>query len=256
MSNNSPPIKPHSFIGLVLIAIAVLLLLHNIGFRILGVLFKFWPVLLIAVGIIMLANKNREQSGSKLPYFLVAVGGFFLLVQLNLFSLSFGAVIVPLLLFFAGYHVLRSGKVGPASCRSFCFGKKSEKALAPVEDDKPQSELYDDGSIDIYAILGGGNYNTRSEKLKGGNIVCVMGGAEVDIREADTQQDVIQIDVLAVMGGAELKVPPHWQVTVKALPLLGGVSNTTTCLAEKLGLPKKHLVITGLAFLGGVEVRN
>ncbi|SMF16623.1 Cell wall-active antibiotics response 4TMS YvqF [Alteromonadaceae bacterium Bs31] len=255
MSKNSPPIKPHSFIGLVLIALAALLLLHNIGFKLVGIVFKFWPVLVIAAGIIMLANKKPQQRAGVLPYALIIVGGLFLLAQLNLFNLSIGTILLPLLLFLAGYHFLRQGKL-VRGCGERNRLKKLTDAVSGLGEHADKNTLEADGSIDIYAILGGGDYNTRSHKLASGNIVCVMGGAQLDMREADTQQDVIQIDVLAVMGGAEIKVPPHWEVTAKVLPLLGGVSNKTTCMAEKLGLPKKHLVITGLALMGGVEVRN
>ena len=105
-------------------------------------------------------------------------------------------------------------------------------------------------------MLGGGNFSTRSKRLTNGNIIAILGGAEVDIREADSLKNTLEIDIVAFMGGVEIKVPPHFNVTVKLLPLLGGVTNKTTCLADKMGVPAKHLVLTGMALMGGVEITN
>jgi len=248
------PQKPRSFIGLVLIGAAILLLLNNIGFRLFGWILQFWPVLLIVAGVVLIAVKKEEQrSHGALPYFLVVAGGLLLMAQYRLFNLSFGAILIPMVLFFIGYNILRPNHMLGKRCGS----RRSPEHRSGVSNSS-EVENSDGGEdrIDIFAILGGGEYGTHSNNLTGGNVVCVMGGAEIDIREADTQNDVVELDILAIMGGAEIAVPPHWQVTVKVLPFLGGVSNQTTCLADKLGLPKKQLVITGFAFMGGIEVKN
>jgi hypothetical protein len=78
----------------------------------------------------------------------------------------------------------------------------------------------------------------------------------VDIRDADIEGESMEINILALMGGVEIRVPLHWQVSMRAVPFLGGVSNQTTFLADKLQMPKKTLVIRGLALMGGIDVRN
>ena len=126
-----------------------------------------------------------------------------------------------------------------------------------AEADATQSNTHsDDTKIDVFTVLGGGNFSTRSKRLTNGNIIAILGGAEVDIREADSLKNALEIDIVAFMGGVEIKVPPHFNVTVKLLPLLGGVTNKTTCLADKMGVPAKHLVLTGMALMGGVEITN
>ena len=55
------------------------------------------------------------------------------------------------------------------------------------------------------------------------------------------------------MGGVDITVPPDWRVTSEALPILGGVQDSTkTPAAETRG----HLIIKGLVMMGGVEVKN
>lgn len=267
--------KPRAMLGVALIVLAILLFLNNIGFRLLGVAFSHWPLLAIAGGVYLLVTRNRkgqsQQNIGFLPIALLAVGAFGLLTRYGFFHFSIGAVIGPIILLFIGLHLFRpNGRF----CRR---GNKQreDNALehlhtdithrqaadeqaeaADTSHEKSEYRAGEDNRIDIFTILGGGNYSTRSTNLKSGSVVCIMGGAEIDVREADMQGDVLELDILAFMGGAEIKIPAHWQVTVKALPLLGGVSNRTTCLADKMGVPKKTLVITGLALMGGIEVRN
>lgn len=252
-------IKPRSLIGLGLIAFAILLFLDNIGVRFLHNIFHVWPLALIIIGAALLYGPHKSASTSEssriLPYILIGLGLLFFMGRF--FHFNIGTLVIPLVLLFIGFHVLRSGK------HSHKHDLKKELALHTELKDGEDEKMPDENSvpegeykIDVFTILGGGDYSTRSSNLTGGNIVAILGGSKVDIREADTRQDVIEIDILAFIGGAELKVPPHWQVTVKVLPILGGVSNKTTCLADKMQVRKKHLIVTGIALLGGVDIRN
>lgn len=243
--------SPSTLLGLGLIILAVLLFFKNIGFSFFGVFLKNWPVALIIIGGLLLLGpeKVRQRPRTILPYGLIGFGFLFFLAQRGIFNLSFGAIAAPLVLIFVGMHVLK-----PTRKRCFSISNK-DNDIRKIENADMKNES-SDGEIDIFTVLGGGNYVTRSQNLGDGSIVCVLGGADIDIRDADCRADTIKIDVLAFMGGAEIKIPPHWQVTIDVLPLLGGVSNKTTCLAEKMGVPKKHLMITGLTFMGGLEIRN
>jgi|GEM_PF-1062973 len=284
MKKHDGNISPRSLIGLGLIVFAILLFFNNIGLKFLGVILSNWPVALIVIGGALLYSPRqtpkdsgsteeadfshdsfmgKARSSSLLPYFLIVIGILFFLAQHRIFNFGIGAIIAPLVLIFIGLQILR-----PKSCFGKCRKHDEGTELISQNDstDVEQTEFEadeslaaadsDDSKIDIFAVLGGGNYSTRSQSLTGGNIFCLMGGAEVDIRDADTQNDKIEIDVLALLGGAVIKIPPHWQVSVKVLPFLGGITNKTTCLAEKMRVPKKHVIITGIAFLGGVEIRN
>lgn len=260
-----------TLIGLALIVFAVLLFFKNIGIHFSGMLLGNWPIALIVIGGVLLYSGKKDDEENKqtefLPYFLIGIGVLFLLSKYSIISLSIGALIGPLVLLFIGVNILRPHKKRSKKCHG--ESKPSEVATGadvldgewePAEDGSLNSETKgsndDDTQIDIFTILGGGNFSTRSKSLSGGNVIALLGGADIDIREADSQQQTIEIEILAVMGGVEIKVPPHWDVVVKVLPLLGGVSNKTTCLADKLSLPKKRVNIIGVAFMGGVEIRN
>ena len=231
MSEQNKFMQPRSVIGLILIVLAFLIFFDNLGIHIFSTILRNWPLALIIIGIAMLVGPNKKKQSTG-PYILIIIGTLFFLGQYRLFHYHWNALIFPLILLAVGVYVLR-----PYITQA-------------------QSNGIPENRIEIFSILGGGEFNTRSENLKGGHAICILGGAEIDVREADMEGETMLITCLAFMGGVHIKVPLHWQVNVQAVPLLGGVSNKTSCMAEKLQMPKKSLSITGLAVMGGIEVTN
>jgi predicted membrane protein len=80
-----------------------------------------------------------------------------------------------------------------------------------------------------------------------------MGGCEIDLRRASLADDATAtIDVFAMWGGIEIKVPEDWEVVNRGNAFLGGFENK----ARPLPGTRKRLVVTGTAIMGGVEVKN
>lgn len=96
------------FMGLILLAIGGIFLLRQFGFVSfsIGHLFAtFWPVILIVIG----AQNMTIRGGGWWGIFMVALGGFFLLRNLNVIDLSFGEIIRygwPLILIWWGLSFL------------------------------------------------------------------------------------------------------------------------------------------------------
>ncbi|UTA46950.1 cell wall-active antibiotics response protein [Simiduia sp. 21SJ11W-1] len=262
MSKHNGNLSPRTLFGLGLVAFAVLLFLNNIGIPFLGIALSNWPILMIIAGAIMLYNRKHVSVEGRmkayLPHALIGFGILFQLSRMHILNFSVGAIIIPLVLLVVGINLLRPNRERHKTQADAQGNIIDGEAIADADfdDEGQQQSNPNDTTIDVFTILGGGNFSTRSKKLSGGSIIAILGGAEVDIREADAQKQTIELDVLAFMGGAEIKVPAHFNVTVKVLPLLGGVTNKTTCLADKMGVPQKHLVITGVALLGGLEITN
>ena len=84
-------------------------------------------------------------------------------------------------------------------------------------------------------------------------MTAIMGGCEIDLRETDIKGEEAVIDVVAIWGGIELRVPMGWNVVVKAMPIMGGVDDKT--YPSKEG-KSKRLVIDGNIIMGGVEIKN
>jgi len=105
--------------------------------------------------------------------------------------------------------------------------------------------------------MGGGELDYTSRNLRGGDVVAVWGGYKIDFRDADMEGESMELNLRCIMGGVEIIVPSNWEVEKRgAVCIMGGFSNKTRCLADELELPRKKLIIKGLALMGGGEVKN
>jgi hypothetical protein len=83
--------------------------------------------------------------------------------------------------------------------------------------------------------------------------VVVMGGGELDLREAQFSAPVVNIHATAIMGAIAIIVPDDAEVQVTGVGLLGVFEHGPTG-AGRPGGPKIH--IGGVAFWGAVDVRR
>jgi len=83
--------------------------------------------------------------------------------------------------------------------------------------------------------------------------VAVMGGVELDLREALFSQPEVTIHAYTVMGGIEITVPEDVDVDVSGVAFMGGFDHN----ASGPGVPgAPRLRVLGFALMGGVEVRR
>ena len=64
-------------------------------------------------------------------------------------------------------------------------------------------------TISGVAVLGGGHRGNNSRSFRGGELTAVMGGCEIDLRQAAIEGEAV-IDVFALWGGIEIRVPEDW----------------------------------------------
>ena len=83
--------------------------------------------------------------------------------------------------------------------------------------------------------------------------VVVMGGGELDLRDARFSAPVVNIHATAIMGAIAIIVPEDAEVQVTGIGLLGVFEHGPTG-AGRPGGPKIHL--GGVAFWGAVDVRR
>ncbi len=103
---------------------------------------------------------------------------------------------------------------------------------------------------DCWAVLGG-REETFTGWLGGANLTAVLGSAELDLRNAVIDHDIV-ISVTAVMGGAELRVPQNVRVHVNVTPILGGVDNRAN---EIVGGEVPTIYVNGLCIMGGLDIK-
>jgi hypothetical protein len=83
--------------------------------------------------------------------------------------------------------------------------------------------------------------------------VAIMGGGELDLRDARFAERVVTIHVTAIMGGIEITVPDDASVEVNGIGIMGGFDHHAAGEGTADG---PTIIINGLAFWGGVEIKR
>ncbi|MER5797163.1 MULTISPECIES: DUF1707 SHOCT-like domain-containing protein [Streptomyces] len=104
------------------------------------------------------------------------------------------------------------------------------------------------------AILSGFERKGRWTVPKRFNSVAFMGGGEIDLREANFADREVVVNVVAVMGGVNVIVPPGVEVVVRGIGIMGGFDHREEGRAGDPGAPR--VIVTGFAFWGGVGVER
>lgn len=224
------PLTGRTILGGLLILFGVVFLLDNFGVLEADDILQFWPLILVGAGI-WKALQPSEDGQRPLGVALIAIGTLLQLKMLAVLDWSFRDI-WPLLLMAVGGLLLWRG-----------LGRRRGPTTQSASD------------LSEFAFMGGGNRIIASPDFRGGDVTAVMGGLEIDLRKSDVTGDAAVIDVFALWGGIEIRVPPEWNVDVKGLAILGGFENNARSSAVE-GNPGKRLVIRGTALMGGVEIKN
>jgi hypothetical protein len=83
--------------------------------------------------------------------------------------------------------------------------------------------------------------------------VAVMGGVELDLRDAQFSEPNVTLHAYTIMGGIQITVPEDVEVDVSGIAFMGGFDHE----ASGPGVPGAPVVhVIGFALMGGVEVRR
>jgi predicted membrane protein len=224
----APRFTPLLLMGLIIIAIGALFTLDNLGLVEAHRYFRYWPAALILVGVLKVWQSRGGAGAFGGLLFIVAglwlLGATFHLVTVNVFDLW------PLLLVLFGASLVWRGLRG---------GRR------PAATDGHST-------VSALAVLGGVHRGNNSRAFRGGDLTAVLGGCEIDLRQAAIDGEAV-IDVFAMWGGIEIKVPEDWTVASSVVPILGGFEDQTR---PQRGAANHRLIVRGFAIMGGVEVKS
>jgi hypothetical protein len=106
----------------------------------------------------------------------------------------------------------------------------------------------------LIAVMSGIERKSRWRLTARTNVVAVMGGAHLDLRNAELESAESRITIVAVMGGTDVIVPEGIRVEVDGFAFMGG---KTVRLSEAEPLPDAPFIrIRVVAVMGGVNVRS
>jgi hypothetical protein len=107
----------------------------------------------------------------------------------------------------------------------------------------------------IVAIMGGAQRRGAWVPARTVYVISVMGGALLDFRDARMDPGVIEVTVVAIMGGTEIIVPPGMRVESDGIGIMGGFGHVGAA-GQRPDLPGPTLRVSGVAIMGGVEIRE
>ena len=107
--------------------------------------------------------------------------------------------------------------------------------------------------IDTTAFFGGVHKKIVSKSFKGGDVVTIMGGTEIDLSQADFT-GIARLDVVQIMGATKIIVPAHWEVRTDVTAIFAGFEDKRQ--QPTVNNPDKVLLIDGTSLMGGIELRN
>ncbi len=234
--------------GLCVVAFGVLFLLSNLNMIESSNYLRYWPVALVAFGLGKLLQP-RESGGRMFGFILGLVGVFLLLKEFGKIHFSLWDF-WPVLLVLMGLSIIW-GAMGRGRRRACFRGRRGVRVTINGQENSPRIDP--DATIDVNSVFGGNERAVTSQDFRGGTISTIMGGCEVDFRQASISGGEAVLDISVVFGGVELRIPEDWKVVLRTSAVIGGVDDKTR---KPVGEASKTLVITGSVIFGGLEVRN
>jgi predicted membrane protein len=217
-----------------LIAIGVLLLLNQNGILRFADIWRLWPLVLVAGGLVRLTQmgSNSKFMGA----LLIALGGIleaseFGLIPYRMRDLwPLGIIAIGLMLLWQSLQ--------PKEEPEIKFGAKCDIKL-PAGDN--------------VSVFGGGERRISTEFTRA-DILAIFGGYKLDLRKAVIKGDSAFVDATAIFGGVEIVVPETWNVIVRGAGIFGGYADESH--HPPASAPAPELIVQGVAIFGGVNIKN
>ena len=119
---------------------------------------------------------------------------------------------------------------------------------------KESSDKFGEDFIDSVSIFGQVKKNIYSKNFKGGDVVNIMGGADINLIQADIQHPVV-LEVVQIFGGTTIIVPAHWKVNPEMTAIFGGVEDKR--FVNNIAVDnQKNLIIRGTSIFGGITIKS
>ena len=222
--NSNSPALVKLIVGIFFTVVGLLLAADNLDLIVADVYLRYWPTVLIIIGALKAAMPGTRWFG----IVLLGVGIWLLGNNLRWFRLHLSDL-WPLILI--GIGLLMVGRaVGLIS----------------------SSRVGDFVRSDTAAIFSQRKVANTSQDFRGAGVTAIMGGYELDLTGADISNAPAVIEVFTMWGGIEITVPDNWEIIGEVTPFMGGFEIKTRSIAD----PKRRLIIRGVAWMAGVEVKS
>jgi hypothetical protein len=131
-----------------------------------------------------------------------------------------------------------------------------EPLTADLPDSLPASGRVErgGGTTFLLGFLGAGDRRGRWRVGEQVTVVNVLGGADLDLREATLAAPEVTIRVFSFLGGSDIIVPDDVHVELSSFALLGGDDLKVDRPEPPPGAPVVH--VKSISILGGTDVKS
>ena len=227
--------------GAVIIIAGVLLALYQFDVLTWNIFFDGWWALFIIVPCLIEVCCKKNIVGNLIG---VGIGVTLLLIAQEVISYSLIEKLwLPALIVCIGIAVI--------------FSKKKPDYSEEIDEVKAENEQIPDGQskkLNGFAAFSGAKYKATGEKVFGGELTAVFGGVDYDLQNAVFEGKTV-IDVCALFGGVDLRLPENVIVKVKPFSVFGGVSDkrNSQAVTETEDVPVVY--VNAFTMFGGVTIK-
>jgi hypothetical protein len=129
-----------------------------------------------------------------------------------------------------------------------------ERLTADLPAPAPAADTRRPGKRWIVGIMGGGDHKGRWRIASRATVVNIMGGADLDLREALIDSNETVITVVSVMGGSDIIVPEGVEVELGGVAIMGGNDLKLEGSRPRPGAPVVR--VRAFSLMGGTDVKT
>lgn len=234
-------------LGLIIIIAGAIFLLRNTGVKLPDWLFT-WPMLLIVIGLISGARHSYKSGG----WWILCLVGLVFLFKDSINGLAISNIVWPIILIFFGLIIMLKPRRACNMKNNRYRGFKNCGCDSAYNYDRNDTN---EDIVESTTIFGGVKKNIISKNFKGGEIVCVFGGTEINLINADIEEKAI-LDITQIFGGTQLIIPSNWNVKSEMTAILGGIEDKRDINISSIESNKKTLIIRGTSIFAGIDIKN
>ena len=251
---------------------------------------SLWPIILIVIGLVIGGNSNFRNPAS---FIMIFLGTLFLIKNHAHFSIGpflWPDVIIGIGI----WLLFGKGKTGPCSTGpkgthrftkkpndyewdkrvvddadaendtgnyqkdNYTTGSSASSGATAFNEADNSHEHSTDFSSDDYvkstALFSEIKKTVISKRFKGGEIVNICGGTDINLVQADIHHPVV-IDIFQIFAGTKIIVPAHWKIQSDVVSIFGEVDDKRFTQ----GIPQdeqKVVYIKGTSLFGGITIKN
>jgi len=152
------------------------------------------------------------------------------------------------LIAFGLIFIARSGR------RSMNASAEKKNVNSDNQELKNEGNITDEDFISSTSIFGGCKKNIISKNFRGGDLINIFGGSELDLTQADMPEPAI-IEITTIFGGTKFIVPSDWNIKSEAVMIFGGIDDKRKMHPSSV-TPEKTLILKGTVIFGGIDIKS